>query len=88
MKRSLLAACLLVLAPLAYADLTFPALFEVKEEKPGHFSLSLTVPLIQGRYMKVKPVVPEAFRPKDQPEARAGAASLTRTWRIEAARSQ
>ena len=68
----------------ARADLTFPAVFEIVEETPNKFRLSLTVPLINGRYLKAKPIVPDTFRPEDEPEARAGTGSLTRTWYIEA----
>ena len=74
----------LVCAPYARADLTFPTLFEIVEETPNKFRLSLTVPLIKGRYLKVKPIVPEAFRPEGEPEALAGAGSLTRNWYVEA----
>ena len=79
------ASCLLLflLATTALADLTFPATFEVAEKEPGHFQLTLTVPLIKGRYMKAKPIVPESFRPEGEPEATAGVASLTRSWRIK-----
>ena len=66
------------------ADLTFPAVFEIVEETPNKFRLSLTVPLIQGRYMKAKPIVPDNFRPEGKPEARAGTGSLTRSWQVEA----
>ena len=34
--------------------------------------------------MKAKPIVPVSFRPEGEPEATAGAASLTRSWRIKA----
>ena len=74
----------LVCAAGAWADLTFPALFEIVEETPNKFRLSLTVPLIKGRYMKAKPIVPDTFRPKGEPEARAGTGSLTRSWQVEA----
>lgn len=81
-----LAVCLFVLlsAAGARADLTFPAVFEIVEETPGKFRLSLTVPLIKGRYLKAKPIVPDAFRPEGEPEVRAGAGSLTRSWQVEA----
>jgi len=68
----------------AWADLTFPAVFEVAEKEPGQFQLTLTVPLIKGRYMKAKPIVPDSFRPEGEPEASVGVASLTRSWRIKA----
>ena len=43
---------ILVCAAGAWADLTFPALFEIVEVTPNKFRFSLTVPLIKGRYMK------------------------------------
>lgn len=76
--------CVLVCAASARADLTFPALFEIVEETPNQFRLSLTVPLIKGRYLKVKPIVPDAFRPKGEPEVWAGAESLTQSWQVAA----
>ena len=81
-----LAVCFFVLvhAASARADLTFPALFEIVEETPNQFRLSLTVPLIQGRYMKAKPIVPDNFRPEGKPEVWTGTGSLTRSWLVEA----
>jgi hypothetical protein len=86
MKRWLHIVCLLLLtaSSSALADLTFPALFEVVEKEPGLFQLTLTVPLVKGRYMKAKPIVPDAFRPQGDPEATAGTASLTRSWQVKA----
>ena len=74
----------LVCAASVRADLTFPAVFEIVEETPNKFRLSLTVPLIKGRYMKAKPIVPDTFRPEGKPEARAGTGSLTHSWQVEA----
>ncbi len=84
--RAGLAACFFVLlsAGGAWADLTFPAVFEIVEETPNMFRLSLTVPLVKGRYLKAKPIVPDAFRPEREPEARAGTGSLTHSWQVEA----
>jgi hypothetical protein len=75
---------ILICASVARADLTFPALFEIVEETPGKFRLSLTVPLIRGRYLKAKPIVPDNFLPQEAPEAREGSGTLTRSWHIEA----
>ncbi len=74
----------LVCAAGVRADLTFPAVFEIVEETPKRFRLSLTVPLIQGRYMKAKPILPDNFRPEGKPEARTGTGSLTRSWQVKA----
>jgi hypothetical protein len=86
-KRLLLAAFLLTMLTPTFADLTFPAIFKVVEEKPDQFVLTVSVPLVKGRYIKVQPIVPEGFRPADNPEMRAGAASLTRSWEIQADRT-
>jgi len=87
MKRKFCVACLIIFSftLCARADLTFPASFEVVEDSPNQFRLTLTVPLIKGRYMKARPVVPTEFRSEGDPEASAGAGSLTRTWQVEAA---
>lgn len=74
----------LACAASAWADLTFPAVFEIVEDTPNKFRLSVTVPLIKGRYMKAKPIVPDAFRPEGEPKVRAGTGSLTRSWQVEA----
>ena len=68
----------------ARADLAFQALFEIVEETPNRFRLSLTVPLVKGGYLKVIPIVPDAFRPQGEPEVRDGAGSLTQSWQVMA----
>jgi hypothetical protein len=74
----------LVCATSAWADLTFPAIFKIVEQNPKQFRLTLTVPLIKGRYMKVRMIVPEGFRPEGEPETSAGSGSLTRSWQVAA----
>ena len=68
------------------ADLSLPASFEVVEEQRGQFRMTLSVPLVNGRYMNLTPIVPRGFQSRGEPETRAGAASLTRQWHIEADR--
>ena len=85
MSRLPLALALILLAPvLLLADLTFPASYEVAEVSPGSFELTLTIPLIKGRYMKVRPIAPEAFQSQEAPRAQAGSGSLTRVWSVQA----
>jgi hypothetical protein len=85
MRRPLLFILLWVLgATPLFADLTFPASFEVVEESADQFRLTLTVPLIKGRYMKVRMVVPAGMETDQKPEARTGNGSLTRDWRVPA----
>ncbi len=82
--RRLLTTWFLLLAAPVFADLTFPASFDVLETSPDQFQLSLTVPLIKGRYMKVRMVVPDALRTSSEPESRTGEGSLTRVWHTPA----
>ena len=84
MKRVVFALCLLCcsLITTGHADLSYPASFKIVEEETDRFQVTLTVPLIKGRYMKVKPIIPDAFRPEEEPLATAGVASLTRSWSI------
>ena len=88
MKRVVFALFLILfsLITTGRADLAYPASFEVIEEETDLFQVTLTVPLIKGRYMKVKPIIPDAFQPEEEPLATAGAASLTRSWSIRANR--
>jgi len=69
-----------------HADLSYPASFKIVEEETDRFQITLTVPLIKGRYMKVKSILPDAFRPEEEPLTSAGVASLTRSWSIRANR--
>ncbi len=84
LSRWLAGSAVLLCATSAFADLTFPAVFEVAEKDPDQFQLTLTVPLIKGKYMKAKPIVPDSFRPEGEPDASAGAGSLTRSWNVAA----
>ncbi len=88
MKRNLSVVCLtlLCLSLPGMADLGFPASFEVVEKEENLFRLTLTVPLVQGRYMKLKPIVPDEFLPVADPVTTAGEASLSSNWEIQAGR--
>ena len=68
------------------ADLSYPASFEVTEEETDLFQITLTVPLVQGRYLNLKPILPDTFQPEEEPLVSAGEASYTRSWSIRANR--
>ena len=82
MKRWLAAVCLgvSVWATGASADLVFPASFEIVEESPGRALITLTLPLIQGRVLKARPVLPDCVQIEGEAEVRPGAGSVTRVW--------
>ena len=88
MKRVVFALFLILFSLIATgrADLAYPASFKIAEEETDLFQFSLTVPLIQGRYMKVKPILPAVFQPEEGPLTTAGEASLTRRWKVRAHR--
>ena len=88
MKRVVFALFLILfsLIPAGRADLAYPASFKILEEETDEFHITLTVPLIKGRYIDVKPILPDAFRPEEDPLTTAGVASLTRSWKIHAHR--
>ena len=60
MKRTA-ASVLLVLAfaTCATADLTNPCTLTLKETSPSRFSVEFTLPIIQGRVLKARPVLPD-----------------------------
>ena len=71
---------MLVLARVCVADLTFPASFEITEEEPSQFRITLTLPLIQGRVLKAKPVFPATLQISGKPTSVGGQGTATRTW--------
>lgn len=84
MKRVVSALFLMLFTLLSSgrADLSYPASFEIVEKETDWFEVALTVPLIKGRYIKMKPILPAALQPEEEPVTTAGVASLTRTWSV------
>ena len=60
----------LVSAAGAVADLTNPSTLTIKETSPSRFTVELTLPVIGGRVVKAKPVIPDVCVADGAPEVR------------------
>ncbi len=70
----------LVLAASATADLANPATLAIEEISPSRFTVELTLPVIQGRIVKAKPILPDVCVAEGEPEVRGDALKAIRTW--------
>ena len=57
-----------------------PASLEITEQRASEFEIIFTLPLIQGRVLKAKPVFPDTFFINRDPDERAVSGSVVRTW--------
>ncbi len=64
----------------ASADLANPSTLTIKETLPSRFTVELTLPVIQGRVLKARPVLPEICVIEGDPEVRGDARQAVRTW--------
>jgi hypothetical protein len=76
-------AAVLALTGSIFADLVFPASFQIIEKTPEQYEISLTLPLVKGRFAKARPLLPDAIKVEGEPTARAGTGSITRTWQAQ-----
>jgi len=67
----------------ATADLTNPATLEIIEVSPSQFKVVLTLPLIKGRVLKAKPILPDICVIKGDLDERGVSGSVIRTWQME-----
>ncbi|MCP4901309.1 MAG: hypothetical protein GY906_30435 [bacterium] len=89
MKRT--AALVIVLGALAssaMADLTNPSTLIIKETSPSHFTVELTLPVINGRVVKAKPIIPSFCVVEGDPEIGGDALKAVRTWSMSCDTSQ
>ena len=70
----------LVSATGAVADLTNPSTLTIKETSPSRFTVELTLPVINGRVVKAKPVIPDVCVVDGEPEVRGDSLKAIRTW--------
>jgi hydrogenase/urease accessory protein HupE len=70
----------LVLATSVRADLANPSTLVIKETSPSRFTVELTLPVINGRVVKAKPVLPDICVADGEPEVRGDASKAIRTW--------
>jgi urease accessory protein len=81
MKR--IAACAVVLLALgtnALTDLANPSTLKLTETSPSRFTVELTLPVIQGRVVKARPVLPDICVVEGEPEVQGDNWKVVRTW--------
>jgi hydrogenase/urease accessory protein HupE len=64
----------------ALADLVNPSTLNLVERSPSRFTVELTLPVIQGRVVKARPVLPDICVIEGDAEVRGDAAKAVRTW--------
>ena len=81
MKR-IAASVLLVLAltTCATADLTNPCTLTLKETSASRFSVQLTLPVIQGRVLKARPMLPDVCVMEGDADVQGDGSKVVRTW--------
>jgi len=79
----LLAFVCLVWTGTARADISNPATLVLTEVAPSHFKIVLTLPIIDGRVLKARPVLPDICVIKGDLDQREAGASIVRTWQME-----
>lgn len=81
MKRiAAIAAPLLLIGTSALADLTNPSTLILKETSPSRFTVELTLPVIQGRVLKARCVVPDVCVIEGDGDVRSDGFKVVRTW--------
>ncbi len=68
------------LAAGAAADLANPSTLTIQETEPSRFTVELTLPVIQGRVVKARPILPDVCVALGEPEVRGDASKAIRTW--------
>ncbi len=81
MKRiAVCVALLLAFGSSALADLTNPSTLKLKETSPSRFTVELTLPVIQGRVLKARPVLPDICVIEGDAEVQGDSRKVVRTW--------
>ncbi len=81
MKRiAALVVLQLALAAGASADLANPSTLAIEEISPSRFTVELTLPVIGGRVVKARPILPDVCVADGEPEVRGDARQAIRTW--------
>lgn len=62
------------------ADITNPATLAIKEKSPANFEIVLTLPLINGKVLRAKPILPDVLVIKSGPQEKDIGGSVIRTW--------
>jgi hydrogenase/urease accessory protein HupE len=70
----------LALAAGIAADLTNPSTLTITETSSSRFTVELTLPVVSGRVVKARPVLPDICVVDGEPEVRGDALTAIRTW--------
>ena len=71
---------LLAFGTSAPADLANPSTLTLKETSPSRFTVELTLPIIQGRVLKARPVLPDICVIEGDAEVQGDGGKVVRTW--------
>ncbi len=82
--------CLLVLllwsgALPSWAHLGASASLVIEERSPGRFELAFKLPIVEGRVLKARPVLPEVCALRGEPEVRSTGSAVLRSWSMDCA---
>ncbi len=85
MKRSalLVIAVLFFCIPTASAHLSKTSTLELKENSPRRFQVVFTLPIVEGRFIKARPVLPDSCTVVGEPTERGTGVSVIRTWEMD-----
>ena len=73
---------LLLTAPAAgaQADLVNPSTLALRETAPSRFTVELALPVIQGRVLKARPVLPDICAVEGEPQVQGDSRQVVRSW--------
>lgn len=82
--------CLLVLllwggALPSWAHLGASASLVIEERSPGRFELAFKLPIVEGRVLKARPVLPEVCAVRGEPQLRSTGIAVVRSWSMDCA---
>lgn len=85
MKRSALLVIAFWLCGIATASahLSNTSTLELKENSPRRFQMVLTLPIVEGRVIKARPVLPGSCAVVGEPTERGTGVSVVRTWEMD-----
>jgi len=64
------------------ADIIFPARLELKETEPAVFTVNFNLPIISGRRLKARPVLPDVCRDLTEHDIKVTQSSYREIWKI------
>jgi hypothetical protein len=73
---------LLALARSASGDIAYPARLDLEESSPGQFDVLFTVPVVEGRTLRARPIFPPGCRDSTVRETSTTASGHTLEWEI------